>query len=333
MIVMNSRNHPDVVKTHLDGLFHKYHVIGLIGGLTSETAEVIAEKAEEFATPAILFSQKKDLSLHRDFVFQNAITARQLLNPLIQKVREKLKIKKLALLYPDDPYGKEYSTLFSKIFKQKGGEIVGEEIYKTGEVDFKKHVANLLHLNREGREREFEKLKAQFLKDNPSLSGRSQKLTAENILPAKKEFSALFIPDTLDRLQKIQDHLKYFGVENIFLLGTNIWPVRQTQSKDFSLVFVNLAQKDYPFIKKSNFYKEFIKSYAYPPGNFEQRAYNTAIFLKQALDQGVKSRILLQKELKKITSFKGAYYTISISEDRVFQYPLNIYERNLNHIP
>ena len=332
MIVMNSQSHPDVVKTHLDSLFYKYHVIGFIGGLTSETAEVIAQKAEEFATPAILFSQKKNLSLHRNFVFQNALTAKQLLNPLIQHIRESLKVQKASLLYPEDPYGKEYSALFSKIFKQGGGEIAGEEMYKAGETDFKKHITKLLHLNIKGREKEFEKLKDQFLKENPSLSGRSKKLTAENILPAKKEFSALFIPDTLDRLQKIQDHLRYFGIKNVFLLGTNIWPVKQTQSKNFTLVFVNLPQKDPLLIKKSSFHKNFISSYGYSPGNFEQRAYNTALFLKQALGQKVKSRILLQEKLKQIRSFQGAYYTILLSEDQVFQYPLNVYEKGLDQI-
>ena len=328
IIVMDSKSHPDVVRTQLDDLFYKYHVIGLVGGLTSETAEVIAEKAETLATPVILFSQKNGLSLNRDFVFQNSVTADQLLKPLAEQVRRKLKINKIALLYPDDPYGKEYASLFSEMFKQAGGKITGHEIYKTGEADFKRSVSSLLHLNVKGREREFKKLKQKFLKENPSASGRSQKLTPENLLPAKKEFTALFIPDSLDQIHKIQDHLKYFGIKDIYLLGTDLWRPNDISSwsEDLPLVFVNLPEKDNSLVQKSSFYKEYMNSYAHPPGLFEQRAYNTALFLKQALNQGVRSRLSLQKELEKLRVFQGAYYKISISKDRVFHYPLNVYK-------
>ena len=120
IVVMDSKSHPDIVRTHLESLLYKYHVAGVIGGLTSETAEVIAEKAETFSIPAVLFSQKRNLSFNRDFVFQNSITAYQLLKPLIDELRRGLKVKTAAILYPDDPYGKEYTELFSELFKKQG---------------------------------------------------------------------------------------------------------------------------------------------------------------------------------------------------------------------
>ena len=331
ILVMDSKNHPDVVRSHLDSLFYKHHVIGLVGGLTNETAEVIAKKAEEFFTPAILFSQKKDLNLNRDFVFQNSVTAQQILKPLVDELRNKLKIQKAAILHSDDLYGKEYANLFSDMFQNTGGEIIHQEIYKTGEVDFKKHIKNLLHLNRRGRVKEFEKLKEQFLKENPTLSERSRKLTPENLLPAKKDFEVLFIPDSFYRLQKIKDHLQYFGVKDIYLSGTDLWKHSQTQSwtTDLPLVFVNLSYKSRRFLGRSHFYKRFVKNYFKPPGLFEQRAYNAALFFKKGLEKKVKSRLALQKELQKIKSFQGAYYTLSVSEDRVFLYPLQLYKTAL----
>ena len=341
IIVVDSKSHSDVVRMQLDNLFYKHNIIGLVGGLTGETAEVIAEKAEAFATPAVLFSQKKDLSLNRQFVFQNAITAEQLLQPLVQEVITKLKIKKTAILYPDDPYGRKYSALFSEMFKETGGEIEGYESYKAGEVDFKRHIKNLLQLNIKGREKEFEKLKQKFLEENPFLSGRSRKLTPENLLSSKMEFSALFIPDSLDQMHKIKDHLRYFGVKDIYLLGTDLWRPSQISywPEDLPLIFVNLLKKDQHLVKNSLFYKNFMNSYAQPPGLFEQRAYNSALFLKQALDQGARTRLSLQRELKKIKTLQGAYYKVSISKDQVFNYPLSIYKmgvgkaRNLDSVP
>ena len=334
ILVMDSKSHPDVVRTQLDNLFYKHHVIGLIGGLTSETAEVIAEKAEFFATPAILFSQKKDLGKNRDFVFQNAVTARQLLKPLVAQLRGKLKVEQAALLYPDDFYGKEYVEVFSKIFKEKGGEIVGQEMYKTEETDFKKHIKNLLHLNIDEREEEFEKLKEKFLEENPSLSARSPKLIPENLLPAKIDFQAVFIPDRISQLQKIKDYFRYFGVKDIYLLGTDLWRKNQIpqKTKELSLVFINLSEKNNSLVRKSTFYKSFIKFYARPPSFFEERAYNSAVFLKTALRSFPRSRKILQKEMKKIRNFQGAYYQILISEDQVFHYPLSVYKTGVEKI-
>ena len=324
IVVLDSQSHPEVVRTHINDLFYKRHVMGLIGGLTGETAEVMAQKAEEFAIPTVVLSQKQDVTKDRLFVFQNAMTAQQLLTPLIKEIWEKLEIKKTAVLYPDDSYGRDYSSLFSKLFAERGGKVVEREAYKPGEVDFKNAIKKLLHLTVKGREKEFEKLKLELLKKK-SFSSRTLKLIPENILPIQKDFSAIFIPDSLSSLNKIRDHFKYYGVTDIYFLGTNLWKDTNIK-KGFSFIFVNLPLKNNKRIKQSDFYKRFIKSYNYSPGHFEQRAYNTALFFKQALEKSVKTRFALQKELQNITNFQGAYYTLSVSKDQVFQYPVEVYK-------
>ena len=325
MVVLDSKSHPDVVRTHLDNLFYKHHVAGVIGGFTRETADIIAEKAEDFLIPALVFSQKEDLALDRKFVFQNAVTAPQLLTPLVEQSRKRLKIKKSAILYPEDFYGESYAERFSQIFTDQGGELVGKFSYRTGEVDFKKTIKDLLHLNVKGREKEFNRLKQELMKKNEALTERSQKLTPENVLPAKKDFEALFIPDSLGQVKKIVDHLKYFGVKDIYLLGTNLWSPNQKffKTKDFSFVFINLPKKDNGF-----FHKSFISSFGYSPGLFEQRAYNAALFFKKALNQKRKSRLDFQKELKKIQHIPEGAYPFSLSREGLFQYPLHFYVRD-----
>ncbi len=333
---MDSKSHPDVIQAQLDELFYKRHIIGLVGGFTRETASALAKRAEAFAVPSILFSQKRDLSLNREFVFQNAIQPEQLLKPLVNRAIKALKVKKAALLRPDDFYGEEYAKTFSQLFQEAGGQIIKHEVYKAGEVDFKKHIVNLLDLRRKGREKEFAKLKKAALQERPSLSERSRKLTPENLLQPKKEFSALFIPDSLNQALKIKNHLKYFGVKEVYLMGTDLWRPRQVSywSKDLPLVFINLPKKDSSLNQKSLFYKEFVSLYGHPPGIFEQRAYNAGAFLKQALERGAKNRLSLQRELKQIRAFQGAHHKISVSKDGIFKYPLNVYKtsRDKAHI-
>ncbi|MBC6415029.1 MAG: penicillin-binding protein activator [Bdellovibrionales bacterium] len=323
LLVVDSKNHRDVVRTHIEDFFYKHHVTALIGGLSSEVAEVMAEKAEEFFIPTVLFSQDPGLTKNRSFVFQNAVNSKQLLTPLIQELREKLKIKKVAIMYPDDSYGKKYKDFFEESFQQTGGLITRKVEYKLDEVDFKEEVKEILHLTLRGRREEFEKLKKQILKENPSLSPRSKKLKPENVLSFKKDFSALFIPDSSKSLLKIQDYLKYFGLKDIYLVGLNLWNVNQIKpSKDFSIVFVNLEKQK----NQSLFYREFIKNYNQVPGHFEQKAYNTTVFLKKALNIKDTSRLKLKNRLSQIKNFKGAYGTLSVSKDQVFQYPVQVYK-------
>ena len=191
-------------------------------------------------------------------------------------------------------------------------------------MDFKNSVKKLLHLDIKNREKEFEKLKAELLQREAYM--RSVKLIPENVLPIQKDFSAVFVPDSLSSLKKIRDHFKYFGVVDVLFLGTNLWQRGDVKSANFSFLFFNLPEKDNKFIEKSVFYKRFLQSYSYPPGHFEQRAYNTALFFKQALEENVKTRFAFQKKLQNIKNFQGAYYPLSVSKTQVFQYPLVVYK-------
>ncbi len=49
----------------------------------------------------------------------------------------------------------------------------------------------------------------------------------EKLLKPKIDFDALFIPDSLTALKKREDHLKYYRIKKIHLLGTNLWSKKQ----------------------------------------------------------------------------------------------------------
>ena len=347
LAIVDSKSRPDLARSQLESLFYKHHIIAVIGGLGGETAQAVAEGAEKLSLPALVFSQKMGLSQNRDFVFQNALTADQLLTPLAVQAIKDQKIKKAALLFPDDPYGREYAELFAEIFTRAGGSIVGRESYPSGEEDFKKQLKSLLHLHIKGREEEFQALKEEFLSKNSSLSRQSKRLLPENLLPKKQEFSALFIPDSIHRLKKIKNYLKYFGLKDLVLLGTDLWQRdddklfrnkkrnrkrnRKKGEEENFLLFSGLPKSD--SFKDKAFYKEFVRLYSRPPGLFEQRAYDSALFLKQALRQKARTRQMFQKELSQIRSLKGAFYEIPISAQGLFQYPVKIYQHPASSSP
>ena len=329
IIVMDSKGHPDAAAEALKKLLYQYHVIGVAGGLSSQTAEAIAGQASFFGLPAVLFSQRSGLTKDRKFVFQNAIPSSALMSVLTEETEKNLPLlKRAAILRPEDPYGEEYAKAFSKAFQERGGEITASLSYKPGEADFKIPIKKLLGLHDlKARQEEYEALKAALLEKKPDLPARSKKLRPENLLPPKIEFDAVFIPDSMAAMKKIKAHLKYFRVRDIYLLGTNLLKRRQAGrwTESLPLVFAG----DPPLTNKeageSSFYEGYKKIFRASPGLFERRAYNSGAAIKAALSRNLKTRRELQEALESLGKVQGAFYPFEISKERSFVYPLQVY--------
>lgn len=336
MIVMDSKSQPDVTKDSLEKLLHKHYVIGVIGGVTSQTAEVIAEASSSLGIPSILFSQKSDLTKGREFVFQNALTAQDITNKLSKSIKSrKLNIKKVSILAPRDSYGRGYAEIFSKSFRKEGGKILSMQTYKPKEINFETPIKKLVNLhNLKKRQQEYEQLKKEYIKKHPNLSKRSKKLDAKKLLKPEIEFDALFIPDSFNALKKIDAHLKYHGIKNVYLLGTNLWSKKYIHkwSKDRPVVFVSTSDINNKIIRSSIFYRTYKEIFLTSPGIIERQAFNTALVFKTALQNRVRNRLQLLEEMKKIKVLKGAFYEFQISEDRRFKYPLEVFVSHKNRV-
>ena len=328
LIIMDSKDHPDVTKDAVEKLLYDHHVVALVGGLSGNTAEVIAEIATNFGIPSILFSHKAELTKDRSFVFQNAITSEILTTQLIQTVFKKSSMKNFAILYPEDSYGREYKTLFTKEVEKQGGTVVSAESYKSEETDFKDSIKKLIHLyDLKERKKEYEKLKEDYLKKHSLIRLKKKRLRPENILKPIVEFDAIFIPDSIKILKKVVAHLKYFGIKDMNLLGTNLWRSSSIKSwsKDFSLFFINTPSLSMVKIKKSPFYRNYKNQFRSSPGLFERKAFNAGLALRTILDKRNQNRIQLQKQLENLKNLKGAFFPFGISKNRIFTYPLTVY--------
>ena len=329
LMIMDSGSHPDITQQAVETLLYKHHVIGIVGGLSGDTAQVIANIGEKFGIPCLLLSQKQSLTKDRIFVFQSALSGEALMEHLTENLIQNLKVTKAAVLFPEDNYGKNYVELFTKNFQNKGGHIVKEESYKVGEVDFKtpiKKLVNLFYLK--SRQKEYETLKQKLLEKNPNLNSRHKKLIPELLLKPEVDFQALFIPDSLKVLRQVVSYLKYFNIKGIYLVGTNLWKREKltNQDKDFSLVFSDTIDIPNFKLQESPFYIKYYEAFRTTPGFFEKQAYNTALALKTALLKKPKDRFQLQKALESIESFQGAFSNLKISKDHTFLHPLKFYK-------
>ena len=327
LIAIDSQGQADKAKKAVHTLVTKHNVIAIAGGVLSRTAPILAKEAQNFAIPALLMSQKAELTKAGPYIFQNGLTARLIAGQLIRFLMDKFKANRFALLYPNDPYGVDYANAFWSAVEEQGGQITGAQFYKPGETDFNGPIRRLTGLYYlKDRTEEYEnKLKEWYLKK--SRAGRRGHVPVENILFPIVDFDILFIPDSLKTLGLIAPYLAYNDIKNIKLAGPSLWNNKKLLKKYSKyadqIIFAELGIHN-PAFQKTEFYKNFLRNFKRSPGLFELQAYESALALRQVILSGADNRTELKKNMASLKKFYGPMGKIVISKERTFERPLKM---------
>ena len=327
LAVVDSRGLPEEAKKAVRTLVLEHHVIGIIGGVLSKTALAIAEEAQNFGVPAILLSQKSGLTQNREYIFQNSLNARRVVDGLVEVLMKKFSYRSFALLYPNDSYGVDYANHFWSAVEKRGGEIQGVQVYKPGETDFNGPLRRLTGTYyKSDREEEYRGQLKKWYKSKNYHPGRRVSPPA-GLLPPRPEFQVLFVPDSAKVLSVIASHLAYNDIKDILLAGPFLWnPEQKKKALKQTKVFFTTTGLNNPAFRKSSFYREFHAVFGHPPGLFETQAYESALVFRQLMAAGVKSRSGLKKALSRLTRFHGPMGWVPINESREFVRPLPVYK-------
>ena len=323
LVVVDSKGTSLSIQEDIKKILLEHHAIGLVGGVVSQSAVKLAMTAQNFMIPAILLSQKSKLTQTGSFIFQNAVTHEHIIDNLTDTLINKLNHKKLAILYPNDPFGVEYANLFWDYALAKGGEITAVQTYKPGETDFNNSIRRLTgSYYYEGRDEEFRSLLTQWFAVNNKINKKQLK----EILPPIVNFSSIFIPDSVKSLHNITPYFNVQNIKNITLAGPSLWNSQRLlkQKKEFveGAVFVDTMITNHPQFKKSPFFKTFKNVFNYSPGSFEFLAYQSALALRQVLSSGIKTREELKNRLVQLGELSSPIGKIKISKNREFIYPM-----------
>ncbi|ACN15310.1 PfkA1 [Desulforapulum autotrophicum HRM2] len=250
-------------------------VAGIAGPII--TAEVAGQTAQHLGLPLIAMTQKTQVARDGEYVFSNFLTPEIQTQALASYASRMLQVKKFAILYPDDRYGRTYMNLFMDKVIEMGGEILGAESYGKDQTDFSDAI---------------KKLTRQFSRQSSFAS------------------TAFFIPDSPGKVGMILPQLAYHDITGCYLLGTNLWHDDSliTSAKKYA---VNTVITDGFFangmnLKAKAFAERFRSLYGEDPGFLEAVAYDTLTMLVQtAMEPGVNSRADLRAGLSDKRVFEG----------------------------
>ncbi len=279
IIVKDTQSDPQKAAASVDEL-NQAHVMGIIGPILE--VETAGSRAQELQIPLIALTQKADFPLTGDYLFSNFITPQMQVETLAAYVFKKRGISKVAVLYPDERYGRLHMQMFRDMVDEYNGQMVGAEAYDGSSTDFSIPIRKLIGDKKDP--------------DSPN-----------KILI---DFEALFIPDSVSRINMILPQLAFNDAKGMILLGTNLWHqqslLAQTKGYNRNTVITDGYFGNSRKPATARFEKAFTELYAEPPGFLEAISYDTVqIFFLTAMDDAVDSRQRLKDALVEGRLFEG----------------------------
>ncbi|MFW5989184.1 MAG: penicillin-binding protein activator, partial [Desulfosudaceae bacterium] len=211
-------------------------VAAIIGPLVT-SREALAE-AQENNVPIIALSREDDITEIGDYVFRNFLTPKMQVRSLVSYACGEKGWRRLAVLFPDEQYGREFAHTFWDEILRYDAEIVGFESYDPEYTDFADSIEKLVGLYYPVPE-DLEEAHEKYLDElgiNPETEETGQELLLigeileeepEEEPPAIVDFDALFIPDGPTKAKLIVPQLIFHDVVDTVFMGTNLWYSRE----------------------------------------------------------------------------------------------------------
>jgi ABC-type branched-subunit amino acid transport system substrate-binding protein len=286
--------------------FAEERVAAIIGPIVA--AETAAAEAQASGIPIVTLSQKTDITSIGGYVFRNFITPQLQVHAIVDYTVNQLGLKRFVILYPDENYGATFMRLFWDAVTASGGQVVGVESYALNQTDFANPIKKLVGL--------FYPVPRDLRVDPIPPVATVEGEVTEMELKEKEpdpivDFDAVFIPDAPNKAGLIIPQLLYYDVEDVYLLGTNLW-----HSEDLLRMTTQFSKgaiiPDGFFARSTRgTVQEFVDGYEdiymQTPGFIDAVSYDTAtILLNTVARPDIRFRSSINQALRRLKGFPGA---------------------------
>jgi branched-chain amino acid transport system substrate-binding protein len=271
LVVRDDKGEPQVGRAAVDELANDPTIGVLIGPLRSKVAEAVAPRAEHAGLPMVVLSQQEGISGR--WIIQPAMTADRQAAELAEYAVRSQGLRKVGILYPNDPYGIALSNAFRQEVEQRGGQVVGSVSYDPNQKEFSVELLSL-----------------QKWIDGDGLQ-------------------AVFIPDFADKAVPLAKQVRE-AHPSVALLGSNGWndPAHLAPAVDQleGAVFVDGFFASSQRRATQDFVAAYKTAYGGAPEILEAQAYDAAKLVDAALQSGARSRAQVNSALHSPRTVEGA---------------------------
>lgn len=352
LVVKDSADDPGLAAKLVEQLAFDDGAIAVIGPLLTDDSRRAALVAEELQIPLITMSRAEGLTEIGPHIFRTMVTNSQQAEALAEYSMRTLGYKNFAVLFPNTPFGTEFSNAFWDAVETRGGTIRGAETYPhdaTTFTDEAKKVVGRYYL--EDRADYIEKLRD--IRDNETDAFRKRKALekAKAGLDPVIDFEALLLPDSWQKvslvapalaveemvtnacdkrdLERIQKTTGKDRLKTVTLLGPSTWTSPKGPSGDPQLierggkyvlcsVFVDgfYENSDRPSTKAFvNTFREAFQGQSMTL--LDAVSFDTASVVRKVIDASApKTRAAFREALQSLKGYEGATGAMSFTDKR-----------------
>ena len=304
LLIRDTKGSPEAALTALEDLGNNEKVIAVIGPVSSRTAMVAAGKAQKIGVPIIALTQQEGIVEGGNMVFRNLLTPAQEIEGLLDVAVGRMGLKRFAILYPDNAYGRYCMNTFWDGLDHRGGTVTAAESYDVDDTDFADQIKKMVGLYYPRP-----KSLVQKLKDMRTPEEEESIIYPETPEPII-DFDAIFIPDSFQRVAMIAPQLTFHDILDVQLLGTSVWqsPKLIEMARDYVqgaiLCSGFTATSVDPDVRV--FVDAYRENFDVDPGSLSAIGYDTIRMLKKLLSgEQIRTRGDLVKALLEYRDFKG----------------------------
>ena len=310
LVIKDTKGEPELALAGLEDLINNEKVIAVIGPLSSRVALSSANKAQAVATPMITLTQKRGITEVGDMVFRNFLTPSREVNRLLDAAVYQMGLKRFAILYPDNSYGRVFRDLFWDRLAAMGGMVTAVESYKPDDTDFAAQIKKMTGLFYPRPESLTQKLLVMRTPEEEESIIFSEE--PEPII----DFDIVFVPDSFQKVAMIAPQLVYHDVMDVQLVGTSAWQAPQLieMAGDYvqGAIFPSGYFKDLEDPMVGAFVEEYIANFDATPGILAATGYDMIKFLSEVVaDEALRTRRDMQDALYNYYYFNGVTGDIS----------------------
>jgi len=303
LVIEDTKGNPETAGAAVAKMVAEHRVMAILGPLGSAESQQAARAAQQLKVPIITFTQKEKITQTGDYVFRNFLTAKKQLEALASYAMNDAGMKRFAILYPEDMYGKEMARIFRSEVEKRKGRVAKSLSYIKGKADFGEEIKSLTAPSTVRKKRSRDAVQQEELKPEAAFA-----------------FDALFIPDNLAMLNIFAPQLAFNNLQGIKLLGTGYWnhaPAKkqtgeaEDSSADAAVLEGALFADGFSINSYVNeagrFADAFYAAYEREPGTLEAMAYDAArISAAIIIQQRVTSREAFRDRLLNTENYTGA---------------------------
>ncbi|MER3462682.1 MAG: ethanolamine utilization protein EutJ, partial [Armatimonadota bacterium] len=152
LVIEDTASKPEVGKTATEKLVSEDKVVAILGEIASGITQPAAQVAFQYGVPIISpGSTRVDITNIGNNVFRVCFTDNFQGAAMAKFAYEDLGLRRIAILTDKKlPYSTGLSDVFRQAFTDFGGEIVDEQFYESGTMDFKPQLTNIKAKNPDG---------------------------------------------------------------------------------------------------------------------------------------------------------------------------------------